>query len=224
VNTGKVIVADCSTGQAIIQLDKRGQNAIVLSAGGNHLIASGEISAALADFGPGDALLEQNEITRTEDIMRAAKAHGLLVYLNPSPYDEKIAALPLDLVDLFFVNEIEGAALAALSVNARPEDILDALTHRFPQAEIVFTVGAGGAWYGRGSGPNAIRAHGDIIDLPVADTTGAGDTFTGYFIAARARGCSVEDALTLACKASCIAVSRPGAMQSMPFAGEVFPP
>jgi ribokinase len=61
-----------------------------------------------------------------------------------------------------------------------------------------------------------------IIDLPVVDTTGAGDTFTGYYIAARVKQFSVPEALRLACKAASIAVTLKGAMQAMPWWDEVF--
>jgi ribokinase len=96
--------------------------------------------------------------------------------------------------------------------------ILDRLTKYFPNVEIILTAGKDGAYYGAGK----TRAKGEIIDLPVADTTGAGDTFTGYYIAARAKQFPVSEALRLACKAASIAVSRKGAMQSMPFKEEVF--
>jgi ribokinase len=79
-------------------------------------------------------------------------------------------------------------------------------------------VGKDGAYYGF----RDIREKGDIIDMPVADTTGAGDTYTGYFLAARYKNYSVPDSLAFACKASSIAVSRKGAMEAVPLAHEVF--
>jgi ribokinase len=150
--------------------------------------------------------------------MESARERGLRICLNPSPWDEKIAMLPLHLADLFFVNEIEGAAMADLSVTAAPRQILDRLVERFPGAEIILTAGKEGAYYGF----QGLREKGDIVDLPVADTTGAGDTFTGYFLAARARNFSVGEALTAACKAASIAVSRMGAMEAIPLGNEVF--
>jgi ribokinase len=157
--------------------------------------------------------------------MRAAKDRGLSVGLNPSPYNEGIAKLPLELADMLFVNEIEGAALAGAGAGAGGgsgegicRDILETLVGKFPAAEIVLTAGRAGAFYGFGEK----RARGNIVEVPVADTTGAGDTFTGYFIAGRARGFSVERSLALACKAASIAVSRKGAMPSIPFGEEVF--
>jgi sugar/nucleoside kinase (ribokinase family) len=97
--------------------------------------------------------------------------------------------------------------------------LLDKLLGRFPGAEIILTAGKDGAFYGRGE----IREKGEIVDMPVIDTTGAGDTFTGYFLATRYRGCTVAEALAIACKAASIAVSRKGAMEAIPFANEVFP-
>jgi ribokinase len=219
VDTGRVVVdKEGATGQALIQLDKKGQNAIVLYPGGNHRISAEEADRALEDFGKGDIIVLQNEILLTADIMRKARSRGLKVCLNPSPYNEKAERLPLDLADLLFVNEIEGAALAALGSGAPAPEILEALAARFPESEIVLTVGREGAWYGYGK----TREKGNIVDLPVVDTTGAGDTFTGYYIAARAEDYSVREALGFACKAASIAVSRKGAMASIPLTHEVF--
>ena len=225
VNTEKVAVYPGATGQALIQVEKSGQNSIILYAGGNGEIKEDEIDGVLESFGPGDSILLQNEIPHTGTIMKKAKKRGMKVIFNPSPYDERIRKLPLEMVDVFFVNEIEGAALAAEAacVSLPPEtplpEILDRLTGNFPAAEIILTAGRDGAYYGSGS----VRGKGCIIELPVVDTTGAGDTYTGYYIAAREKQLSVADSLNLACKAACIAVSRKGAMQSMPFKEEVFP-
>jgi ribokinase len=218
VNTGRVVQYEGATGQAIIQLDQNKQNAIVLYSGGNGAITTGEIHQTIGEFGAGDLIVLQNEIVHVREIMECAKERGLRICLNPSPCNEKIAALPLDLVDLFFVNEIEGAALAELPPDTAPSAALDRLVKRFPRAEIILTAGKDGAYYGCGE----TRAKGDIVDLPVADTTAAGDTFTGYFIAAREKNMPVPQALALACKASSIAVSREGAMESIPLAAEVF--
>ena len=233
VNTEKTAVYPGATGQAIIQLDSAGQNSIILYAGGNGEIRENEIAGVLSAFGEGDAVLLQNEIPHVGTIMKKAKERGMKVFLNPSPYDEKIKKLPLYLADILFVNEIEAAALASEAAIADPqalvpEDaepsetsptfILDRLTKIFPDTEIILTAGKDGAYYGSGS----IREKGTVVDLPVVDTTGAGDTFTGYYIAAREKQFSVAQALMLACKAASIAVSRKGAMQAMPRSEEVF--
>jgi ribokinase len=218
VRTNYMMHWEGATGQALIQVDKTGQNSIVLHGGGNGALKNEEVWPIISAFDEGDMVLVQNEVPVSAEVMRAAAARGMKVCLNPSPFDGGIGKLPLDLADLLFVNEIEAAGLAGRPVQGKLETVLEELTIRFPRAEIILTAGREGAYYACG----ALRGRGEIVDLPVADTTGAGDTFTGFFLAARQRGCDVAESLRLACKASSIAVSRRGAMASMPFAGEVF--
>ena len=218
VDTQNVLVYEGDSGHAIIQLDNHKQNAIVLHSGGNSAIASHEIETVLAQFDPGDLLVLQNEIACLGEIMEKAKKRGFTISFNPSPYTKNIERLPLELADMLFVNEIEGAALAETALESPADAVMDKLTRRFPNAEIILTLGREGAWYAR----PGVKAKGTIIDMPVVDTTGAGDTFTGYFIAARCRNYSVEDSLNIACRAASIAVSRLGAMEAVPLASEIF--
>jgi ribokinase len=218
VCTDSVLRWKGATGQAIIQVDKSGQNSIVLYGGGNAALNKDEAGPIISAFGPGDTILLQNEIPLTAELMRAASERGMRVCLNPSPLDGRIAALPLELADMLFVNEIEAASLAGRTLSENPKAILEELALRFPHTELILTAGREGAYYAY----QDLRAKGDVADLPVVDTTGAGDTFTGFFLAARQRGCNVAEALRLACKASSLAVSREGAMVSIPFADEVF--
>jgi ribokinase len=218
VNTSHVKFCSGSTGQALIQVDKNGQNAIILHAGGNGKITLSEVEEVIAAFGKDDIISLQNEVPLVAEMMKAAAKRGIKICYNPSPLDEKVKKIPLELVDIFIVNEIEGPALAGLPPGTEVEKILSRLADTFPGKEIILTAGKDGAYYASGSQ----REKGDIIDLPVEDTTGAGDTFTGYFLAARAKNHTVADALNLACKASSIAVSRKGALQAIPWGSEVF--
>jgi ribokinase len=224
VNTDLVKIWEGSTGNALIQLDRNGQNAIVYYPGGNGAISPEEIEKAIDTFaGYGDGgdgmIVLQNELPHIDRMMEAAKKRGLRICLNPSPCDEKIEILPLEMTDIFFVNEIEGASLASMPRGAGDNgEILEKLVKRFPESEIVLTLGKEGALYGYKN----VREEGGILDYPVVDTTGAGDTFTGYFLASRARDFSVRESLALACKAASIAVSRKGALKAIPDAREVF--
>jgi ribokinase len=218
VNTDKVLVYEGATGQAIIQLDKHKQNSIVLFDGGNGAITLREIDEMMDGFGSGDMILLQNEIKNIDEIMKKAAAKDITICFNPSPFDESINDLPLELVNLFFVNDIEGAGLAQMQ-GAVP-DILETLVKKFPNAEIVLTAGKDGALYGF----HEERAAAPIVEAPVIDTVGAGDTFTGYFLAAREKKLSAKEALALACRAASITVSRSGAMEAIPFAREVIGP
>jgi ribokinase len=218
VHTEKVVQYEGPSGQAIIQVDKNGQNSIVLFAGGNGLVNSDEISKCLSFFKKGDLVVLQNEISNTGLIMEKAKSSGLRIALNPSPWDEQAGKLPIELADILFINEIEGAGLAGVESTLPAAEILDCLCLRYQKVEIILTAGSKGAFYGCGK----IRAKGEIVNVPVVDTTGAGDCFSGYFLAARERGLSIQDSLNIASKAAAITVSRKGAMESIPFKDEIF--
>ncbi|MDR1931136.1 MAG: ribokinase [Treponema sp.] len=218
VNTGHVAVYEGPTGHAIIQLDKNKQNSIFLFSGGNGEITLEEIDSTLESFGKGDLIVLQNEIVHLGEIIGAAAEREMVICLNPSPYNPDIETLPLERVNVFFVNEIEGAAMAGLPACRDFQAILERLAARFPAAEFILTAGPEGAFYARGKE----RAGAPIVESPVLDTVGAGDTFSGYFIAARSRGYTPQEALDLAARAASIAVSRPGAMASVPRADEVF--
>lgn len=216
VDTSFITVTDGASGNAIIQVDEEGQNSIVLYAGTNQQITSEEIDAALSAFSKYDLLLLQNEINGIAELIDKAYDKGMKIIFNPAPFSPDILSLPLSKVSIFIVNEIEGAGLSG--VKGSYEEILEALVSDYPEAEIILTCGKHGALYGY----KDKREKGDIIDYPVVDTTGAGDTFIGYYIASREMGLSVSAALKYACKASSIAISRPGAMAAVPSLEEVF--
>ena len=220
VNTGYVVQDDGVTGHAIIQIDKNGQNSIVLHSGGNGEITDGKIRETISKFSAGDIIVLQNEISNIDTIMKEAKKQGMKICLNPSPFNEKISHLPLETADWLFVNEIEGSALAGLPVPQEAEQpaVLEKLTKLFPSSEIILTAGGNGAYYGSGK----IIIKEEIVKVPVVDTTAAGDTFTGFFLAAQLKNMPAKQALEIACKAASITVSRKGAMESIPFANEVF--
>ena len=193
------------TGHAIIQVDKDGRNSIVVFAAANGAISPASVRAALAGASQGDVLLCQNETSAVADAMREAKSRGMRVVFNPSPFDAKIPALPLELVDLFIVNETEEAGLLALG--GAPA-----------AAPRVVTRGAAGC-ESVAPGRELVRA--DAFRVKAVDTTAAGDTFTGYYLAALAAGAGEGDALRRASAAAAISVPRPGAAPSIPSAAEV---
>lgn len=207
-----------STGQALIQLDANKQNAIILYSGGNGQITTAEIDQTLHHFGSDDVLVLQNEIVHTDYLIKAAAQRGMKVCMNVAPFDPSVLTLPLELVDLLVVNEIEGAGLAGMQETPDFKAILERLVTRFPNSQILLTIGKQGCWYAF----KDLRIHHDIYDTEVVDTTAAGDTFIGYYLASIARGHSIRQALQYASKAAGLAVSRPGAMASIPLADEVF--
>ena len=197
------------TGHALIQVDAAGENCILLFGGANQSVDTEAIDEALGEFSPGDYLILQNEVNGNREIMEKAHKKGMRIVLNPSPMNEKILSLPLEYVDWFMVNEVEAQALCGGS--------LEQMLERYPGAGIVLTQGSKGvkcAYAGQ------TYTHG-IYRVPVRDTTAAGDTFCGFFIACLAGGSSIAGALSLASLASAIAVSRPGAQASIPYLKEL---
>ena len=95
------------------------------------------------------------------------------------------------------------------------DEILDRLAAKFPNARFVLTLGSDGAVYYDGKE----KVFQDIFKVKAVDTTAAGDTFTGFFMASIIGGASVKEALRTAAKASSIAVSRPGATPPHPYHG-----
>lgn len=214
IDAACVQFSDTPTGHAIISVDAHGQNSILLFHGANYSFTPEGVKAALSRFSAGDILLLQNEINCMDEILRTAKALGLRVALNPSPFEKSLLSLPLDAVHWFLINEIEGEQLTGCT---EPAAIAQQLHTRFPDAEIVLTLGGEGVYYRAG---DTILTHA-AYKVPVVDTTAAGDTFTGFFLGSMARGESAETALEIASKASAIAVSRKGATTSIPSLDEV---
>ena len=215
INRGHVKVTDGASGHAIIQLDKKGQNCIIILAGANGEITMEDVQRALADFGAGDMIVLQNEISCVPEIIRLAHEKGLTVAFNPSPYDGKIADCDMSCVDYLLVNETEGAAMAGA---AEPDAILDALHSRYPHLNVVLTLGGDGSVYQNNQGQ---RFACGVHKVQAVDTTAAGDTFTGFFLSEMLRHGDAEKALRTASVAAGIAVSRKGAEPSIPLMSEV---
>jgi ribokinase len=172
------------------------------------------IARSLAGFGVGDILLLQNEISSISAIITAAKSQGMTIAMNPAPFDAEIEKYPLEMIDVFILNEIEAADLAGES---DPEQAAARLGKRFPKAKIVVTLGAEGSLCVADGETYRQKAY----KVKAVDTTAAGDTFTGYFLAGLIEGMDVGRALDLGAKAASICVTRMGAADSVPLRSEV---
>lgn len=138
------------------------------------------------------------------------------IAFNASPITRELIEYPLELVDYFIINEVEGRALAGVA-SEEYDRILEGLAEQFPNAAIVLTVGEKGVlYYNHGK-----RLSHGIYAVKAVDTTAAGDTFCGYFLAGLTKGLPMEDILKYASMASAIAVSRQGASTSIPTWEEV---
>ncbi len=204
------------TGHAIIQRDKTGGNCILLYGGANRAITDEQIERVFEAFVPGDFLVLQNEINGLDTIMRMGKERSMVTVLNPSPVDGTLTKELLSMADWLILNEVEAAELAGLDSNEE-ETLVRALRNSFPQAFFVLTLGSRGscAWDGKN------LYHQNAVVVEAVDTTSAGDTFTGYFVAGIAKKLPISKCLETAGCAAAIAVTRHGAAPSIPWMNEV---
>lgn len=203
------------TGHAIIQVDKHGENRIILHGGANQEITKDEIDNTLSAFCKGDILLIQNEINNIKYIMQEAHKKGMKIIFNPAPYNNMVESYPLDFVDVLILNEIEGKDMTG---KTNPLEIIDALSKRNSDLTIVLTLGAAGSILY--TDKNIYRQNVDTY-VSVVDTTAAGDTFIGYLVYGLANNMEPNQILKLASKASEICIGRLGAAVSIPKISEI---
>lgn len=219
VDTAFVKTLDERSGHAIIQVDVNGANSIVLYGGTNRMVTEDFIDEVMEGFEAGDLLLLQNEINMLDVIMAKAKAKGLIVALNPSPMNETIEQLSLETVDILILNEVEGAQITGKTAED-PVGILCDLHGRFSDMDLMLTLGKNGSVFmDHKTGQTYSQEAIDV--LPVIDTTGAGDTFTGFFLAGWMAKEEIASVMKRASTASGIAVGREGAAISIPTLEEV---
>lgn len=204
-------MASCHT---MIQLDDQGRNSIIVHNTEGLQFTEPEMEEILSDFDSGDVLMLQNELVGSPFMLKRAAAKGMTIVLNPSPMDSRIKEYDLKLVHWLLLNEHEGEALTGMS---DPEQIIHALKNAYPTTNIVLTLGEKGALCCCNGG----MLHQAAFPVKAVDTTGAGDTFTGYFVTGIAHGDPLERVLRRASLASSIAVSRDGAAASIPMVSEV---
>ena len=213
VNTHLISRVNVPSGHTIIQVNQQGENCILLYGGANQQVDEKMIDHALEELEAGDLLVMQNEISNLPMLMMKAHSKGVRLVLNPSPIEGVLENFPLHLVDLFFLNEHE-----AVSLTGTDEYVEEALVLKYPDAKFVLTYGAKGAVVVSG-GEKRIWA--DALEVKAIDTTGAGDTFLGYFLSCMVRGNTDAECLKYATQAAALCVQRFGAAQAIPILEEV---
>ena len=198
------------TGHAIIQVDKTGQNSIIIHGGNNQAISRKDIDNTLSNFSKGDYLLLQNEINNVEYIIYKANKLGMMIIFNHAPLSENVKKYPLELVDILIVNEVEGSFLTGVT---SPEQIIKKITNRLPNCIVALTLGKEGSMLYKDGVIYRKAAH---QNLDVVDTTAAGDTFIGYLVYCLSSDMTVEESLELATKASAYCISKKGTASSIP--------
>ena len=209
---------DTLQGNAVIQVNRAGENCIVLFGGSNQCITEEQIRETFACFSAGDWLVLQNEVNLIELMVELAFQKGMVIALNPSPFNEKLQKVDFNKLSWILVNEIEAQQFSGY---AEPEKAWKFIHEKYPRLSVLITLGSEGskAWY----------VHNGLVEevcqaaFPVhaVDTTAAGDTFTGYFISGLMENRSLQSCMERASKAAAIAVTKPGAAESIPTKDQV---
>jgi ribokinase len=215
VNTDFVYMDnECATGHAVIQVDKSGQNSIMIWGGANRNLTKQETAKILDHFSADDCLLLQNEINRIPEIIHRAREKNMTIFFNPAPMNPDVLSYPLNEINYLIINETEGMELTGMK---DPDEIIDKILHKFPGLSVILTLGENGVVFA--DIKERLRIPSEKI-TPI-DTTAAGDTFTGYFITEIMDGKPVIDCLKLAVKAAAICITRHGAADSIPSRNEI---
>ena len=218
VDVSALIRTEEMQGHTVIQVNPDGENCIILYGGSNQRITEEQIGRTLEEYSAGDWLVLQNEINLLPEIVEAAFRRGMRIVLNPSPYNEKLEKVDFHKLSWLLVNEIEAEQITG---SDDPDKAWQILHERYPGLSVLITLGK------RGSVAYALTENGtekvsqEAMKVKAVDTTAAGDTFTGYFVAGLMKGEPLKACMEEATKASAISVTRPGAADSIPTRGEM---
>lgn len=214
VHTSYIKSVPGKSGHTVIQVDRNGQNCILLFGGSNRCLTREYIDEVFSHFDPDDMVLLQNEVNDIDYIIDTAYQKGMKIAFNPSPFDDAVKKCDLNKISYLLLNEIEGWQISG---ERDPENILKYFAEMDPNSAIILTLGKDGAIYQ----DRSCRLKHGIYPVKVVDTTAAGDTFTGFFLSAVLQGQTMQEALEIASRASSIAVTRKGAAPSIPTLSEV---
>lgn len=209
-------------GVAIIEVESSsGQNSIILVPGANSAVSQEQVEPTLRTWcAPGDVFCQQLEIPldTVTVVLALGVERGALNVLNAAPYDQRVVDM-LGMVDDLIVNEIEAGQLlgvGSISVHDAPR-VAASLRQKGVRHSVVITLGSLGAWLNDGNVNQLFPTR----EVPVVDTTGAGDAFCGAFCAWITRGATRIEATRAAVFAGTLAVQRHGAQPSLPSLAEV---
>jgi ribokinase len=208
--------SQCSSGVALIIVDDRGENQIVVIPGANERIDAGFVDDVI-DQSNAEILLAVVEIpvdVLGHAILRSAGRHRVI--LNVAPFDARVRAF-IPQIDVLVCNESEASGLLGRSVSfdSALRDV-EAL-RQLACGTAIITLGEHGACVADAGGSWVEPAP----TVKVVDTTGAGDTFCGVLAAWLSNGASMRDAVRAGVVAGSLAVTRAGAQPAIPRRAEI---
>jgi ribokinase len=198
-----------ASGVAFITVDELGQNTIVVASGTNMHLSPDDIDAAADAFEDAAVLLAQLEVplAAVERAIDLARRNGAVVVLNPAPAQLLDSSL-LQKVDFLIPNQRELMLLAGQESVEASIEVLQSMGVR----RLVVTLGDNGALVVDGDRQEHLLAY----QVPVVDTTAAGDAFAAAFAVALRDGLSISESARWGNAAGALTVTRPGAQPSLP--------
>lgn len=211
VGVDAVLTREGPSGVALITVDRRSENSIVVTPGANATWQPEQLG--LEDFSGASVVLLQLEIPLAT-VRRAAllgRQAGAQVVLNAAPA-QALTRSDLEGIDVLVVNQGEASVLAGRTVNVQNAPEVAAELTQCGAAAVVLTLGAQGAVW---AGADGTRHH-PAFAVQAVDSTAAGDAFVGALAAALAQGLSLPEAVRWGCAAGALAATQAGAQPSLP--------
>ncbi len=218
VDTRFLLPVEEMQGHTVIQVNGEGENCILLFGGSNRCVPEDHIWNVISRFAPGDWLILQNEINCLPLIVNLAFSRGMRIVLNPSPCDPSIREVGLSKLNWLVINEIEAEQFSGEKV---PCKVWEKLHKQFSGLSLLITLGSRGSIAWQVANGTVMTHQENAMPVKAVDTTAAGDTYTGFFIAGLMDGLPLPACMQQASRAAAIAVTRPGAADSIPWKKEL---
>lgn len=215
VETSQVRTISEPTGHAVISVVSeqgdaaKGENQIILYPGANRALGADQVNEGLSNALAGDIFVTQNETTMQVDACKLAAEKGLRVCYAAAPFEAQAVKAVLPYLDFLILNEVEATQLFE-ATGTRAEDL--------GIRDVIITLGSRGARHI--DGPTGAVTETAAFHVDVVDTTGAGDTFTGYVLAGLDQGQPIQDAMGVASRAAALMVTRHGTADVIPTIAE----
>lgn len=216
---GMLLDQDTPSGIALITVDNEGENSIVVAPGANALLSPKDVEMAFSEYSDCKIILVQLEIPMetVEFTVRYAQKKKIEVVLNPAPANEDIKRF-FHLIDIITPNINEAEMLSGIKIdNMATAKRAAEIIHEQGVKNVIITLGKKGAVLLE----NGLFHHIPAPDVETVDSTAAGDVFNGALTVALSEGKTLTDAISFACDAAAIAVTRLGAQSSIPYRNEV---
>jgi ribokinase len=207
------------SGVALIMVDAKGENSIMVAGGANNNLNETDIDKALPIIKEADILLMQLEIplTTAEHVGRLAGTHKKRLILNPAPA-QLLSDDLLKNVTIITPNETEAFIISGIKVMDETSALLAAQKIKSKGVEnVVITMGSKGAFVLSDSFTGLVPT----IAVDTIDTTAAGDVFSGALTVGICEGLTIKDAVLFANEAAAISVTKQGAQSSIPYRKDV---